>query len=224
MNPNLSLRNCRSATVLIRCPDWTSNCRQPDKVVDISQQTRPLFEPVAIAFDWVHQAATLLDNDLNLNGHQVRQRFEQLLQTMEIRKEQATRLASGIEHFLKVTRSYAPGLFHCYDIEDLPRTNNDLEQLFGRWRHHQRRCTGRKVAPASVMVRGSVQIVAAIATQSRLFTPADLATVSVTDWQDVRANLKACQNKRNQQRHFRRSPAAYLANLEQKALQLVLPP
>ena len=187
-------------------------------------QTRTLFEPVAIAFDWVHQAATLLDNDLNLNGHQVRQRFEQLLQTMETRKEQATRLASGVEHFLKVTRSYAPGLFHCYDIEDLPRTNNDLEQLFGRWRHHQRRCTGRKVAPASVMVRGSVQIVAAIATQSRLFTPADLATVSVTDWQDVRANLKACQNKRNQQRHFRRSPAAYLANLEQKALQLVLPP
>lgn len=83
---------------------------------------------------------------------------------MEIDREQATSLTSGVEHFLKVTRSYAPGLFHCYDLEDLPRTNNDLEQLFGRWRHHQRRCTGRKAAPASVVVRGSVQIVAAIAT------------------------------------------------------------
>lgn len=184
----------------------------------------PLFEPIAIAFDWVHQAATLLDNDLNLNGQQVRQRFEQLLQTMEACKEQATSLASGVEHFLKVTRSYAPGLFHCYDIEDLPRTNNDLEQLFGRWRHHQRRCTGRKVAPASVMVRGSVQIVAAIATQTRSFTAADLATVSVTDWQAIRADLNVSQNKRNQQRQFRRSPAAYLAHLEQKALQLALPP
>ncbi len=80
------------------------------------------------------------------------------------------KLASGIDHFLKVTHSYAPGLFHCYDLEGLPRTNNDLEQLFGRWRHHQRRCTGRKVAPASLVVRGSVQIIAAIATQLRSFT------------------------------------------------------
>jgi hypothetical protein len=186
-------------------------------------QTMPLFEPIVIAFDWVHQAATLLDNELNVNGQQVRQRFEQLLQTMEVRKEQTGSLASGVEHFLKVTRSYAPGLFHCYDLQDLPRTNNDLEQLFGRWRHHQRRCTGRKVAPASVLVRGSVQIVAAIATQSRSFTAADLATVSITDWQAVRADLKASQHKRNQQRQFRRSPATYLAELEYKAHQLALP-
>ncbi len=140
------------------------------------EQTAPLFKPVAIAFEWVHQAATMLDNDLNLKGQDVRQQFEQLLQTMENNKEQATSLASGVDHFLKVTCSYALGLFHCYDIENLPRTNNDLEQLFGRWRHHQRRCTGRKVAPASVVVRGSVQIVAAIAAQTRSFTAADLGS------------------------------------------------
>ena len=186
------------------------------------EQTAPLFEPVAIAFDWVHQAATVLDNDLNLKAQDLRQQFEQLLQTMEHHKEQATRLASGIDHFLKVTRSYAPGLFHCYDIKDLPRTNNDLEQLFGRWRHHQRRCTGRKVAPASVLIRGSVQIVAAIATQTRSFTAADLATVSIPEWRAVRADLNASQHKRNQQRQFRRSPAAYLNDLEQKAHQLAL--
>ena len=32
-----------------------------------------------------------------------------------------------MDHFLKVFRSYWPGLFHCYDVEDLPRTNNDLD-------------------------------------------------------------------------------------------------
>ena len=73
---------------------------------------------------------------------------EQLLQAMERCKAQAGSLATGIDHFLKVTRSYAPGLFHCYDIESLPRTNNDLEQLFGSWRHHQRRCTGRARCPS----------------------------------------------------------------------------
>lgn len=187
------------------------------------EQTAPLFEPVATVFDWVHQAATILDNDLKVDGRQVRQQFEQLLQTMENCKQQAASLASGVEHFLKVTRSYAPGLFHCYDIEALPRTNNDLEQLFGRWRHHQRRCTGRKVAPASVVVRGSVQIVAALATQTRSFSAADLATVSTTEWQSLRTELKGYQHKRNRQRLFRRSPAAYLADLEQKAHQLALP-
>ncbi len=123
-----------------------------------------------------------------------------------------------------MTRSYAPGLFHRYELEGLPRTNNDLEQLFGRWRHHQRRCTGRKVAPASLVVRGAVQIVAGIATQLHALTALDLATVSIGDWQSVRAELDHLQHQRNQQRQFRRSPIAYLANLEQKFLQLPLPP
>lgn len=187
-------------------------------------QTALLWPPIAVAFDGVHQVATLLDNDERLDGNRVRERLEQLLQRMEQNKAQAGNLASGIEHFLKVTHSYAPGLFHCYDLTGLPRTNNDLEQLFGRWRHHHRRCTGRKVAPASLVVRGSVQIVAAIATQGRSFTADHLATVSIAAWRSVRTDLNHHQQKRNQQRHFRRSPDTYLANLEQKFLQLALPP
>lgn len=187
-------------------------------------QTAALWQPITTAFAWVHQVATLLDNDEQLDGNNVRDRLDQLLQWMEYNKWQAGDLASGIDHFLKVTRSYAPGLFHCYDLEGLPRTNNNLEQLFGRWRHHQRRCTGRKVAPASLVLRGSVQIVAAIATQIRSFTAEELATVSIAAWQSVRQDLNHYQHKRNQQRHFRRSPTTYLAHLEQKLLQLVLPP
>lgn len=187
-------------------------------------QTAPLWPPIATAFAWVHQVATLLDNDRELDGDQMRGHFEQLLQQIEQDKEQAGSLSFGIDHFLKVTRSYAPGLFHCYELAGLPRTNNDLEQLFGRWRHHQRRCSGRKVAPASLVVRGAVQIVAAIATQMRSFTADDLSTVSLAAWQTVRTDLNCRQQKRNQQRYFRRSPATYLANLEQKFLQLALLP
>lgn len=50
-------------------------------------------------------------------------------------------LKSGIIHFLKVTDSYWTGLFHCYSVSGLPRTNNDLELIFGIVCHHQRRCT-----------------------------------------------------------------------------------
>lgn len=35
--------------------------------------------------------------------------------------------------------SYGANLFHCYQIADLPRTNNALKQVFGSLRYHERR-------------------------------------------------------------------------------------
>ena len=34
--------------------------------------------------------------------------------------------SGAISQFLKVTMSYWPGLFHCYDVADLPRTDNEM--------------------------------------------------------------------------------------------------
>src|SRR5260221_6803696 len=48
-------------------------------------------------------------------------------------------LTPAVVHFQKVTASYWDGLFHCYQVKDLPRTNNDLEQFFGTARHVERR-------------------------------------------------------------------------------------
>jgi hypothetical protein len=55
-------------------------------------------------------------------------------------------LTTMLTTFRKVTASYWPGLFHCYDVPDLPRTNNDLEHYFGSARYAKRRATGRKSA------------------------------------------------------------------------------
>jgi hypothetical protein len=61
-------------------------------------------------------------------------------------RAEAGSLVGAVEHFLKVARSYRPGLFRCYAVAGLPRTNNDLEQMFGSQRYHERRATGRKTA------------------------------------------------------------------------------
>jgi hypothetical protein len=53
-------------------------------------------------------------------------------------------LQGAVNHFVKVSRSYWPGLFACYDAPDLLRTNNDFEQIFGSHRDHQWRASGRK--------------------------------------------------------------------------------
>ena len=91
-------------------------------------------------------------------------------------------LGGAVDHFLKVTRSYWPGLFACYDTADRPRTNNDLERAFGSYRYHKRRATGRKGASPALVLRGSARLVAGLATRTREVTAADLepeVTVSV---------------------------------------------
>jgi len=52
-------------------------------------------------------------------------------------------------------------------VTDLPRTNNGLEEFFGTARHVERRATGRKRASPTLVVRGSVRVVAAGASRFR---------------------------------------------------------
>ena len=88
----------------------------------------------------------------------VRRRLAGLLAAMARHRAKAGPLAGAVDHFLKVTRSYRPGLFHCYAVADLPRTNNDLERLFGSYRRHERRATGRKANSSATVLRGPVRL------------------------------------------------------------------
>ena len=97
------------------------------------------------------------------------------------------------------------------------------EQVFGSFRHHTRRTTGRKKAPASLLVRGSSRLMAAIVTQIKTFTATDLATVDLISWQEQRSNLELLRQKRLQQRRFRRDPEDYLLKLETQLIQSILP-
>lgn len=133
-------------------------------------------------------------------------------------------LASAIDHFLKVTRSYWPGLFHCFDLSDLPRTNNDLEHFFGQHRYLERRITGRKVASPALVIRGTVRIIAAVMTRLHPFSAQQLVPQSIHAWQTLRTDLATARHKRTLHRRFRQNPSAYLADLEQQFTQLILPP
>jgi hypothetical protein len=188
------------------------------------ERTSSLWHCVATAYEWVHQAAKILDNESGFDAHTVRRRFQGLIATMSRWKAKAGDLESGILHFLKVTKSYWSGLFHCYAVEGLPRTNNDLEHTFGCFRHHQRRCTGRKSPPPASVVRGSARLIAAVATKFKTFEAAQLASVKLESWRALRVQLEAHRQNRVEQLRFRRSPATYLAALEAQLLQLTLPP
>jgi hypothetical protein len=133
-------------------------------------------------------------------------------------------LGEAVDHFLKVSRSYWPGLFASYDTADLPRTNNDLERAFGSHRYHERRATGRKGASPALALRGSARLVAAMATRQREVTAADLAGADRDGWTRLRAELEERRHRRVDRHRFRRDPDGYLRGLEAKLNQSALPP
>lgn len=187
-------------------------------------ETASLWPDVRIAYRWVHRAAHVLTNEEQCTGTALKRRLGGLLGAMTRHRAAAGQLAPALAHFLKVSRSYWPGLFHCYEVPDLPRTNNDLEQYFGAHRYHERRATGRKGASPALVLRGSVQLIAAMATRLHGFAAWELAPEEVRDWQCLRQELDTRRQRRTLRRRFRRDPDAYLAQLETALLKLTLPP
>ena len=175
-----------------------------------------------LAVGWVHRAAHILGQD-GVGGAAVRNQLSGLLGAMRRHRDSVGDLADGVDHFLKVSRSYWPGLFACYDTPDLPRTNNDLERAFGTHRYHERRATGRKGASPALVLRGSARLVAGLGTRAGAGTVADLAGADREGWQRLRAELEERRQRRVERRQFRRDPAGYLEALEEKLNQSRLP-
>lgn len=176
------------------------------------------------AFGWVHRAAAVLRNKKGRDAAGVRRRYRGLIAALARHRGALGSLAGALDHFRKVTRSYWPGLFRCYGAADLPRTNNELEQFFGSYRYHERRCSGRKVACPGTVVRGSVRLVAAAATRLRPVEVGDLVPSDLTKWRDLRGRLERRQGVRTLGRRFRRDPVAYLRSLEYSLINQALPP
>ena len=172
----------------------------------------------------MHAVAHGLANHDGEPADVVRRRFDGLLGAMRRHRAKAGTLAGAVDHFRKVASRDRPGLFHCYQVADLPRTNNALEQAFGSSRYHERRATGRKTASPGTVVRGSVRLIAGAGTRLAPPSVRDLAHVDRVRWQAIRKSLDRRRHTRTLQSRFRRNPDAYLADLESQARQLTLPP
>jgi hypothetical protein len=186
------------------------------------ERTGQLWPPIERAFGWVHALARVLDNVDGLTAVQVERRLAGLMGAMVRHRDKAGTLKGAVDHFLKVTCSYWPGLLHCYRVPDLPRTNNDLEHLFGSQRHHERRATGRKGASPSLVLRGPVRLLAATVTRLRPVEPCDLARSDRQAWRRLRGRLERRRHSRTLRTRFRRDPEAYLRDLEHQLRQPTL--
>ena len=183
------------------------------------QRTAGLWPPLKDAYALVYQAAHILANHEQQTAAQVRETYLDWVKHMQEQQVSLGTLSAAIDHFVEKTANFAPGLFHCYDVPDLPRTNNDLEHCFGVARAHERRATGRRGAIPGVVVRGSVRLMAVVVAKQENLQAADLQPRDYQKWRDLRAQLQYRQESCRQQFRFRKDPAAYLAALEAQLLE-----
>jgi hypothetical protein len=182
-------------------------------------RTAKLWPELREAYEWVHQAAHIFANPEQQDGRGVQTSYEQLLTTVRHHQTQDDWLGSVARTFVKVTENYSAGLFHCYDVPDLPSTNNDLERRFGTLRYHERRTSGRRAVSGTLVLRGAVRVVAILTAPRPEKAVEQLRLKDREAWQRLRQQLEMRAESRRAQRRFRKNPTGYLTKLEQQLLQ-----
>lgn len=116
-------------------------------------------------------------------------------------------------HIEKTVRSHWWGLFKCYDVEGLPRTNNELERFLRRIKMGQRRISGRKNVQEFVIRYGSyVAFIDYPESLDQLL--GRLNKVSQSEFLKERQALEVTLLREQKRYRFRHKRAAYLKELE----------
>jgi superfamily I DNA and/or RNA helicase len=98
------------------------------------------------AADWLEHISDILDSEHQpvRSGEEVRQELWAYLVEIEQESQDISGLHNLYQKIQNTTLNYAPGLFHCYDVPSLPRTNNDRESEFRDLNRRLLRTTGQK--------------------------------------------------------------------------------
>jgi hypothetical protein len=118
-----------------------------------------------------------------------------------------------VAHVVQTFRNRWWGLFACYDIAELPRTNNELETFLRRLKTGQRRITGRKNVHDFIVRYG--RFAAFLDTdESHQALLARLRQVRLSDFEHERAQLNTIQELAEKRHGFRHAQPIFLAALE----------
>jgi hypothetical protein len=95
---------------------------------------------------WLRDIADILTpcDEVDRSAKQVADHLCGYLDVLYRQRELPPLLHEFSGHLDTVSQSYWPGLFHCYKVEGLARTNNDLESHFRDLQHRLLRTTGQK--------------------------------------------------------------------------------
>jgi hypothetical protein len=123
------------------------------RLAHLYQGLQAALAPCTASYQELHQGAVWLRDmayilepvaTLPMQGAQVAGQLRTYLDTV-LRLPDVTPTLQGFRlHLDHVSQSYWSGLFHCYDVPGLPRTNNELESHFRETKRRLLRITGQK--------------------------------------------------------------------------------
>jgi len=119
------------------------------------QTVRPAQADLCQAAKWLADLAEVLDPDQKpaRTAEQVRAEWETCLARIQTQEQASPRLQEFSAKIRKVSASYAPGLFHTYNVPGLPRTNNGRESEFRDLRRRLLSTTGQAGAVKRLLCR-----------------------------------------------------------------------
>ncbi len=188
------------------------------------------YTTLAEGYSWVLDISNILDVPLPEAGTEkpdkplsdtVQAKLDQYLTGLEQRSDLNPTLVAFRQHLRALTKRYGPGLFHCYDIPGLPRTNNDMESFFGRLRRLTNRTSGRQ-AKQQLHEQGAWLLFDLVEDECEQVQR--LQRVPLTEWRHERQRMQAHLATFTADRRFRRQPASYLAELETQAAEIAAMP
>jgi Transposase, Mutator family len=132
---------------------------------------------------WLHDIAYILEPVAapGVTGEQVTGQLRDYLDIVQHTSACTPILEAFGRHLDKVSRSYWPGLFHCYEMSGLPRTNNELESRFRDTRRRLLRTTGQKgLTQRTLQRQGAWELLPRPPTEAKM-----LDTLSQTSAKDL---------------------------------------
>lgn len=110
------------------------------------QAVQPDYQDLRQAADWLEQIADLLEPEgkADRTGSEVQRDLLAYLKDIQKESQDSSRLQAFGQTIYQTTLNYEAGLFHCYDVPGLPRTNNERESEFRALNRRLLSTTGQK--------------------------------------------------------------------------------
>ena len=125
-----------------------------------------------------------------------------------------------VNNVLAYTKGFWDGLFTCYDAPHVPRTNNDHERFFRQTKTKHRRMTGRRSWNDYILRSGEfVVFVDDAIKQQNLLERIQKVDYSTFNQERNRWNERLLEGTKR--RRFRKDPAKYLQNIENRISMLI---
>lgn len=171
--------------------------------------------------DWLRQISDLLDPEDKpvRTGAQVQTALLSYLDDIRPQSQANEVLAGFAKQIEKTTHNYLGGLFHSYDIVDLPRTNNDRESEFRGLNQQLLRTTGQKGGARRLIQRsGAWELIPRPASLAE--TVEAISTVEHSEYENERTRVRSHRDRfRFHTRSVKRS-RKQLQDLKERWLQL----